>query len=183
MGAAVGVTGATLASAAVASPGLASPDREGSDPRATADTILERPENGAAHGLTPADDAVRALFGPLREGSAVGAARIEAIYAARAGAIPVVMSAGGARFAVEVFRAAPDEPAPLGRAGALSLYLVNRGDGGRATPEAFGLGVQALAAALEPRVASGAPIPSALVTIAERRRAHPAGVFPVPLHA
>lgn len=143
----------------------------------------ERPDAASAHGLSAADDGVQALFGELREGRAIeGHWTIEARYGVRAGAIPVVMSSlDGSRFALEVFRADDGGPAPLARAGALALYLVNRGDGRSSTPEHAGLGVLALARALSARLAEGAPVPAALSTHAERRVRHPNGVFHVPL--
>jgi hypothetical protein len=141
----------------------------------------ERPSPAEAHDLRPADDAVRALFGPLREGALVEGARIEVIHAVRAGAIPVVLStAEGNRFAVEVFRLDLASPA-LAPAGPLAVYLVNRGDGRRSTPEPVGLGARALARALERRVAGGAPVPDALTTQRERSARHPAGIFHVPV--
>lgn len=137
----------------------------------------------AAHDLHPADPTVERLFGSLRPGTLLeGHWRIERLHGLRAGAIPVVLSArDGSRFAAEVFRADADGPTPVGDAGPLALYLVNRGDGDAATDEVAGLGVQALARALRGRLDEGAEVPDALVTHATRRRAHPAGVFHVPL--
>lgn len=141
-----------------------------------------RPDVAGAHDLRPADASTRALFGPLAEGTRVEGTRIEALHAPRAGALPVVLAApDGTRFAVEVFRLDPSAPPPLAQAGGLALYLVNRGDGRTPTPEPVGLGVRALARALDARLASGASIPAALRTQAERASAHPGGVFHVPL--
>lgn len=140
-----------------------------------------RPSAAHAHDLREADEATRALFGPLREGSVLEGVRIESLHAARAGAIPVVLATlDGERFAVEIFRLDADRT-PLAAAGPLALHLVNRGDGRRSTPEAVGLGVRALARALERRVSEGAPIPSALSTHAERIARHPGGIFHVPV--
>lgn len=134
-------------------------------------------------GLAPPGDDVRALFGPLRESSAISTHwRLEALHAPRAGAIPVVMSTlNGTRFAVEIFRYDPDGPRPIARAGDLALYLVNRGDGSSRTVEVFGLGVMALGRALEERLAAGAPIPNGLWTYLQRTARAPRGMFDVPL--
>lgn len=136
-----------------------------------------------AHGLVPADADVRALFGHVREGTQLeGSVRIEAIHGLRAGAVPVVMAtADGLRYAVEIFRADADGPRPLAETGSLALLLSNRGDGRAATPETIARGVQALARALDARCADGAPLPAGLATHRERRRAHPTGVFHVPV--
>lgn len=143
-----------------------------------------RAEGGAQPAqLAPADDDVRALFGPLREGSAISTHwRIESLHAARAGAIPLVMSTiDGRRFAVEVFRGDPQGSQPIARAGSLALHLVNQGDGSSRTDELTGLGVMALARALEARLSAGAPIPNALGTHRERTARHPLGSFDVPV--
>jgi hypothetical protein len=116
--------------------------------------------------LPEADADVRALFGPLREGAALGSGfRIETVHGIRGGAIPVVLAtASGDRFAVEVFRADPEGPTPIARAGELALHLINRGSGESPTDERAGLAVMALARALEDRVARGAPLPAGLET-------------------
>lgn len=180
-GAVVGI-GVAVAGVAVGLPREGSGQaREPGRPDEPADPT-ERPDALAAHALAEAGEDVRALFGALGEGADVGSHwRIEAIFALRAGAIPVVLSTrSGHRFAVEVFRAAAD-PAPLATAGPLGVYVVNRGDGDEPTDEASGLGAIALARALEGRLAAGAPVPADLVTMPERRRRHPTGVFHVPV--
>ncbi|MCB9593117.1 MAG: hypothetical protein H6719_10325 [Sandaracinaceae bacterium] len=145
------------------------------------DSPMGPPDALAAHALVAPGDDVRALFGPLTVGEAIGSHwRLEALYGVRAGAIPLILSTrSGARFGVEVLRSG--EASPLASAGPLGLYLVNRGDGSQVSDESAGLGVVALASALEARLAAGAPVPSALTTLEERRRRHPAGVFHIPV--
>ncbi len=133
------------------------------------------------HGLVAADDEVRAFFGPLQPGTMIAnELRIDAIHGVRAGAIPVVLSKGERRFAVEILRHEIGSADPIGRAGSLALFLVNRGDGGTVTPEDVGLGVMALAHALEGRLREGASAPDDLWTHRERAARHPHGVFHVP---
>lgn len=134
----------------------------------------------AGNRLPAAGDDVRALFGPLREGSPVSTHwKIEAIYGVREGAVPVVMSTiYGSKFAVEIFRDDPDGPTPVARARGLALHLVNGGDGSSRTSELHGLGVMALGRALQERRAEGAPMPRGLRTFRER---DPNGDFDVPL--
>jgi hypothetical protein len=145
-----------------------------------------RPDAHAAHDLAPPGESERALLGPLAAGAAlaVGAHRyrVAALFAARAGAIPVVLEAldgdAGARFAVEILRRDDaDAVQPVARTASLALYVANGGDGSRATQEAQGLAVRALARAIE---AHGTATPS-LSTRAERASRHPMGVFHVPL--
>lgn len=161
--------------------------------RAAADVASEAPEASAAveaprpafGGLAAAagDDPVRALFGPLREGSPVSTHwRIESVYAVRSGAIPIVMSTiYGGRFAVEIFRHGAGDARPIATAGSLALFLVNQGDGSSPTSELHGLGVMALGRELEARLAQGATLPPGLVTYSRRTSWDPAGDFGVPL--
>ena len=126
-------------------------------------------------------DAIAALFGPIRPGSALDLWTVDAVYQVRAGAIPVVLATpNGVKFAVEIFRADPDLPA-IARAGELGLYLSNRGRGSDASNESHGLGLMALARALDARLAGGAPVPSGLGTLGDRLRDEPRGAFAVPL--
>lgn len=151
-------------------------------PEAGTSNEAQVPNALAAHELREADAEVRALFGPLMEGERVGSCRIESIYAARGGAIPVVLStSNGRRFAVEIFAADPLGPQPLASAAPLALFLVNRGDGASPTPEDVGSGVLALGRALARRIEDGAPAPGGLVSYAERHRRAPTGVFHVPV--
>jgi hypothetical protein len=163
--------------------GLAARGQSAPEPARATSRPEDRPDALEAHDLRAASDDVRALFGTLREGDVVGRCRIEAIYAERAGAIPVVMStAGGQRFAIEIFASDPHGPAPISSASSLALFLVNRGDGASATPEDVGVGVRALGRALADRMnEEGAVPPSGLVSYAERRRRAPTGVFHVPV--
>lgn len=133
------------------------------------------------HGLRTPDAGVEALFGDLTGRVIEGHWRIEAVHAVRAGAIPVVFSIRtGQRFAAEVFRWDPTDPAPLGRAGELAIYLANGGDGATATHEMGGLGARALGRALQARLASGAPVPEGLTSLGVRSRLHPRGAFDIP---
>lgn len=167
--------GGLLAGAAVSRSGAAG-GAGAPDPIAT-DTPAARPR--AAQVDAP-DEEVRALFGPLVEGSPISTHwRLEAVHGVRAGAIPVVLStASGQRFAAEIFRDDPESPRPVARAGGLALFLVNRGDGRSPTDESFGLGVMALGRELEGRLATGALVPSGLGKHSER---DPRGMFDVPL--
>lgn len=149
--------------------------------QASADGPAESVDQPVAHVL-PATDDVRALFGALREGSAISTHwRLESVHAVRAGAIPVVMSTiYGGRFAVEIFRDEADGPTPIARAQGLALHLFNRGDGSSRTAELNGLGVMALGRALEERRAEGAPLPPGLETYRARTSRDPHGVFDIP---
>lgn len=133
--------------------------------------------------VAPATDDVRALFGELREGSAISTHwHLESIHAVRAGAIPVVMSTiYGGRFGVEIFREEADGPPPIARARGLALHLLNHGDGSSRTAELKGLGVMALGRLLEERRAEGAPLPAGLDTYRRRTARDPDGVFDIPV--
>ncbi len=133
--------------------------------------------------MAATEDRVRALFGALREGSAVSTHwRLEALYGVRGGGFPVVLSnRRGDCFAVEILRRGEDGPPPVATAGPLAFYLVNRGDGGSPTDETNGLGAMALASALEARLRDGAPVPPGLLTQRRRLAWEPDGAFDVPL--
>jgi hypothetical protein len=139
-----------------------------------------------AHDLAPAGEAERALLGPLADGApfAAGGARfrIASLYAARGGAIPLVVEGVDrpVRFAVEIFRRderdGSSARAPVATTATLALAIANRGDGERATHEAQGLATMAIARAIGEREAR---VP--LLTQRERAQRHPHGVFHVPL--
>ena len=177
----VAAVSAAAASAATVLPGSVGAQRVQAPGATSQPDPAVQPSRLAAHQLATAGRDVRAFFGELNEGTQLGHWRLEALYDVRAGGIPLVLSTqSGQRFAVEVFRLG-EGPAPLATAGPVALYLINRGDGASASDEAAGLGVIALGRALEARVAAGAQVPSSLTTLAARRRAHPTGVFHVPV--
>lgn len=152
------------------------------EPRPEPHEPLERPDVARAHGLSEPDESVRDLFSRLEPGTVLeGHWRVERVYGLRAGAIPVVLSGGGRRFAVELFRYDPSGPAPVGQAEPIAVHLSNRGDGDDPSDELAGLGAQALARALGARIAVGARAPEGLSTHAQRRAQHPTGIFHVPL--
>lgn len=175
----IGVAAAGIAGA-LSTEDLAAQDRRDDQPSTS--TPMGPPDSLSAHGLRAPTPDVVALFGAHGPGAEIGSHwRVDAIYAVRAGGIPVVLETrGGHRFGVEIFRAG-EGPEPLATAGGLAFFLVNRGDGTQASDEAAGLGVIALAHALEARVADGAALPGSLTTLDARRRSHPTGVFHIPV--
>jgi hypothetical protein len=117
----------------------------------------------------------------VREGSAVGEWRVERIYGVKMGAVPVVLStADGRRVQLNVHRRDPSGANGVGTEGGVTVVVVNRGHGSDSTDEQFGLGAMALATVLAERERSGAALP-ALLTIEQRSRRFPAGVFEVPV--
>ena len=179
-GALLGI-GLAATGAAVAVRSIDAAADEGTAPPRRDEGPTARPDAMAAHELRAPRPSVQALFGALTPGSALSSHwRIEAVYDVRAGAIPVVLATlSGHRFAVEIFLGGPDAPG-IATAGPLALYLVNRGDGSSSSDESAGLGVMALGNALAARLAEGAVVPDGLVTLAQRRRQHPVGVFHIP---
>lgn len=140
-----------------------------------------RPDAAVAHGLSPADEGVRAFFGTIEPGVVLeGRWTVEAVHAPRMGGVPVVLSDGGARFAVEVLRRDPEGPSPVARTARVDIFLSNRGDGSHRSDETNGLGAMALGRALAAREAGGAT-PPALMTHRERSSRHPVGIFTVPV--
>jgi hypothetical protein len=117
----------------------------------------------------------------LRTQQIIGQWIIVAIHPVRFGAIPVVLEdVRGERFQVDVLRrdSRPDAPEGIGNTDTLSIYLSNRGDGGKVTREEHGLGALALAKALgEGEV----QVPDDLLTFAERRDRHPGEAYSVPV--
>ncbi len=169
---------AVAASAAVLTRGHADatppPADVSPDPQQHADAAL-------AHGLQPACEEVRAYFGPLREGTVLeGRWTLEAVHAVRTGAIPLVLSRDGKRFAVELLSRTPGGPSPVAHTAIVSVFLSNRGDGALMSDESDGLGAMALGRALERRERAGAR-PPRLLTHDERRVRHPLGIFHIPV--
>jgi hypothetical protein len=123
-----------------------------------------------------------ALFGPLTAGAQVERWRIVTVRGPQFGAIGVVLTgADGVQFQVDVLRRdrTPGAPPGVGHTPSLTCFLANRGDGSTATAEEQGLGAIALAAALSERELSGAPVPALLLTLRERNRRYPSGLFAV----
>ena len=135
--------------------------------------------DGGASGTVPRQAA--ALFAELGPGTVLDRWTIVAVHPVRHGALPVVLRArDGAPYQVDVLARDPAGPQGVAETRALSLFVVNRGDGGTPTDEEQGLGAMALARALAEREASGAALP-ALSTFAARQAEHPDGAFAVPL--
>lgn len=161
---------------------------EAATPGAGGERAIEPPDSLAAHALAAPGTAERALLGALADGAPFDAGReryrVASVFACRAGAIPLVVervSGEPMRFAIELLRRDPgDAVQPVAETGSLALFVQNRGDGSRATQEAQGLAVRALARTLAAREADGVRAP-ALLTRAERAARHPMGVFHVPL--
>ena len=148
--------------------------------RPHAEPLAPLPSRDEAHGLSAPGPEVRAFLGPLREGATVERWRIESVHAVRHGAIPLVLSGAGGRFAIEILRRDPSLSAPAD-AGPLSILVQNRGDGARATREEQGLGAMAIARALEARIAAGARVPAGLLTQPERAACGPDAILHVPV--
>jgi len=146
-----------------------------------APTTNAAPAKTATSDVNPAGPEVLALFGSLRPGSTVGRWTVAALHDVHLGGIPVVLStADGERFQVDVVRrdCSPGAPAGVGNTASLSVFVLNDGDGSKATHEEHGLGAMALAEALNRREAEGAAIPQ-LLTLAERQSRFPRGVYSV----
>src|SRR5262245_1893468 len=119
-----------------------------------------------------AADGVRRAYACLQPGQRVERWTVVEVLDPRRGEIPLVLAtASGERFRVDVLRR--DEASPgVANTAALSLYLCNQGKGRQATREEHGLGVMALARALE----DGRDVPRLpLLTLRERNRRFPAG--------
>ncbi len=111
----------------------------------------------------------------------VGRWTIVAIHPVRFGAIPVVLEgADGERFQLDVLRrdTRPDVPDGIGHTDTLSVYLSNRGNGGKVTHEEHGLGALALAKAIDDGQVT---VPNDLLTFAQRHERHPGEAYSVPL--
>lgn len=186
LGLGVTAAGTTALTGGLVGPGLVGDLLGSPERRLEGDERLEGGEREIAENLPAplpaADDAVRALFGPIGPGTRLGPDfEVVAVHGVRAGAIPVVLASAGHRFALEIFREDTTSAAhaPIARANGLALFLVNEGDGATRTVERFGLGVMALGRALTARRDAGAPVPEALQPHATRIAS--AGAFHVPL--
>lgn len=128
----------------------------------------------------PAADAeVLALFGDITSGALAGHWTIARLYGVHMGAIPVVLqSERGEPFQVDILRRDAQGPEGVGTTATLSLFIANSGTGTEPTDELQGLGVIALARALERREQAGARVP-ALLTMSERRASYPGGIYSV----
>ncbi|MEM9460562.1 MAG: hypothetical protein AAGF11_40715 [Myxococcota bacterium] len=132
-------------------------------------------------------------FASLAPGTALEHGAVVRVHPLHLGAVPVVLStASGHRYQVDVLARDPEGPPGVANTERLSLYVVNSGgldphgqnerggqsdrDGQRPTDEDQGLGALSLAEAL----AEVTP-PSGLLTLGERHRRHPDGIFAVPL--
>jgi hypothetical protein len=134
---------------------------------------LGRRSKKARGPFVAADD----LFAELRTGTCIERWTIVAVCERTGGIIPVVMAgADGETFQVDIARRDPNGARGVAETKTLALYLSNGGRGDTATVEEHGLGVMALAARLARREAQGAVAPE-LLTLDERTRRHPDGVF------
>lgn len=130
-------------------------------------------------------------FASLTPGAVLEHGAVVRVHPLHLGAVPVVLStASGHRYQVDVLARDPQGPPGVANTEQLSLYVVNSGDrrghdrhgqdrgpdGQRPTDEDQGLGALSLAEAL----AEVTP-PSGLLTLDERHRRHPDGIFAVPL--
>ena len=136
--------------------------------------VMSRTARGASlldERLCTADDVKRA-YALLQPGQRIERWTVVEVMDPRRGEIPLVMAtASGERFRVDVLRHDPAAPG-VSNTAALSLYLCNQGKGRQATREEHGLGVMALARALE----DGATTPRLpLLTLRERNRRFPTG--------
>ncbi len=125
----------------------------------------------------PAGDRFELLGEELRTGARMGKHGVfEAVLAAHAGAVPVVMrTPDGDRFQVDVMRRDPRGPTGVAETAHFALFIANRGDGKTPTDEAQAHAARALAAWIAAR--EGLASPLELLSFRERHRAHPEGVF------
>ncbi|MBA3549962.1 MAG: hypothetical protein H0T76_26080 [Nannocystis sp.] len=128
----------------------------------------------------PAGDRFELLGEQLRTGTRMGKPGkhgvFEAVLAAHAGAVPVVMrTPEGERFQVDVMRRDPRGPTGVAETAHFALFIANRGDGKTPTDEAQAHAARALADWIAAR--EGQESPLELLSFRERHRAHPEGVF------
>jgi len=125
----------------------------------------------------PEGDRFELLGEELRAGTRLGKHGIlDAVLAAHAGAVPVVMrTPGGERFQVDVMRRDPRGPSGVAETAHFALFIANRGDGATRTDEAQAHAARALAGWIAAREGEASPLE--LLSFRERHRAHPEGVF------
>jgi len=125
----------------------------------------------------PGGDRFELLGEELRAGTRMGKHGIlEAVLAAHAGAVPVVMrTPEGERFQVDVLRRDPRGPTGVAETAHYALFIANRGDGATRTDEAQAHAARALAGWIAAR--EGGESSLELLSFRERHRAHPEGVF------
>lgn len=122
------------------------------------------------------------VLGGVTAGTRVGPWHVAAIYDFHLGAVPVVLeSSAGGRFQVDVLKRDTRPGAPKGVADTrhLSLFLSNKGNGATPSDEHHGLGLMALAAAVQQRESFAAP--KGLLTLAERVVQFPRAGYSVPV--
>lgn len=131
----------------------------------------------------PETDRFELLGEELRAGTRLGKHGVlDAVLAAHAGALPVVMrTPGGERFQVDVLRRDPRGPTGVAETAHFALFIANRGDGATPTDEAQAHAARALAAWIAAREGEVGDVAAAtsqeLLSFRERHRAHPEGVF------
>lgn len=152
----------------------------------TARRTLEKPVaagQALSASLPAADEGVLTMFAALPPGTKLGKWKIASVHGIQMGAVPVVMEdRHGDRFQVDVCARDSSGGAPhaVADAGGLSFFLANNGSGGTPSDESHGLGVVALAAAME-KIARKGAIPSVpgMMTLRERLAAFPDGAYAV----
>jgi hypothetical protein len=152
----------------------------------TARRTLDKPVAAGktlSDSLPAADEGVLTMFAALPPGTKLGRWKIASVHGVQMGAVPVVMEdRKGDRFQVDVCArdGVAGAPRAVADAGGLSFFLANNGTGGTPSDESHGLGVIALAAAME-KVARKSAIPAVpgMMTLRERLAAFPDGAYAV----
>jgi hypothetical protein len=122
------------------------------------------------------DEATAAFLGPIAPGATLGRWTVVAAQGVTLGGIAILLSDElGRRFQVDVLRRDAEVPG-IAQVGEISVYVSNAGDGARATIEEQGLGAIHVADRLAERAGAAPP---ALLTLRERNRQFPGGVFHV----
>lgn len=129
--------------------------------------------------MVPASERFELLGESIAAGTSLGRGTLVAVLPVCHGAVPVVMrTPDGERFQVDILRRDPAGPTGVAETGRLALFIANKGDGATPTSEAQAHAARALAAWLAAR--DEAPVErlaAELLSVRERRRAHPEGVF------
>jgi hypothetical protein len=118
--------------------------------------------------------AAAAHSGPSRSigihpGMKFGSCSVVSVGHVQLGAIPITLvDRENKRFRVDLLRYDPRSPG-VARAGSLSVFLSNNGDGSKATKEEHGVAAMAVASHLARREAAGTS-PPRLLTLAERAK-------------